>query len=108
MYGAFDEVTETYRVFKVETVGDCYVAAAGIPEYREDHATVLVRFAGTIMNVMSKLMKELEVTLGPDTGDLTLRIGLHSGPVTAAVLRGQRSRFQLFGDTMNTTARIET
>ena len=37
------------------------------------------------------------VTLGPGTGDLRLRVGIHSGPVTAGVLRGERSRFQLFG-----------
>ena len=41
-------------------------------------------------------------------GDLSLRVGIHSGPVTAGVLRGDRARFQLFGDTMNTTARIES
>ena len=35
---------------------------------------------------------------GPDTGDIGLRVGLHSGPVTAGVLRGLRGRFQLFGD----------
>jgi class 3 adenylate cyclase len=34
--------------------------------------------------------------------DLSLRIGMHSGPVTAGVLRGERARFQLFGDTVNT------
>jgi len=39
---------------------------------------------------------------------LSLRIGLHSGQVTAGVLRGDKSRFQLFGDTMNTAARIES
>lgn len=44
----------------------------------------------------------------PDTAELGMRIGLHSGPVTAGVLRGERARFQLFGDTVNTTARIES
>ena len=55
---------------------------------------------------MDTLTKELEISLGPDTGDLQLRIGLHSGSITAGVLRGEKARFQLFGDTMNMAARM--
>jgi len=47
--------------------------------------------------IMSNVSGNSTVTLGPGTGDLKLRVGIHSGPVTAGVLRGDRSRFQLFG-----------
>ena len=108
IYNAFDHLARSMGVFKVETIGDCYVAVTGLPEPHKDHALVMSRFADECLKKMKDLTTQLDVTLGPGTSDLGLRIGLHSGPVTAGVLRGDKSRFQLFGDTMNTASRMES
>jgi len=56
---------------------------------------------------MKILISDLEITLGPNTSDLSLQIGLHSGLVTAGILQGERARFQPFGDMVNTAAHME-
>ena len=108
IYRAFDDIVKRRRVFKVETVGDYYVAITGLPDARKDNAVVMTRFARDCMQKMRTLTRRLEVTLGRDTADLSMRFGLHIGLVTAGVLRGETSRFQIFGDTMNTASRMES
>ena len=59
VYRAFDDIAKRRRVFKVETVGDCYVAATGLPEPRADHAVVMARFAKDCMLKMQGLTRRL-------------------------------------------------
>ena len=108
LYRSFDAIASKLKVFKVETIGDCYVAVSGLPNPDTQHALCMARFAYQCMVGMKNLLGDLEGILGPGTSDLGLRVGLHSGAVTAGVLRGEKARFQLFGDTVNTASRMES
>jgi len=108
IYGSFDKIARQYGIFKVETIGDSYVAVCGLPEPRKNHAVAMAKFAFACVEKMKEKTREMELTLGPGTADLRLRTGLHSGPTIAGVLRGEKARFQLFGDTVNTAARMES
>lgn len=65
LYNAFDAIATSRGVFKVETIGDSYVAVVGLPAPRKHHAIVMARFAKDCRDKMVELTRELETTLGP-------------------------------------------
>jgi class 3 adenylate cyclase len=84
-----------------------YVAITGCPNPQKQHAKIMALFARDCMQQLRDVTHNLSEQLGEDTRDLAMRCGLHSGSVTAGVLRGEKGRFQLFGSNVNEAARME-
>ena len=107
LFWEFDDIAERQNVFKLGTIGDCYIAVTGIPDPIDDHATLLTQFAFECRTKVREVCSDLEAE-GLDTAKLDMRFGIHSGAITAGILRGTKSRFELFGDTINTASRMES
>ena len=97
---AFDSLAEKYGVEKIKTIGDCYMAAAGVPLPRADHATALVS--------MALEMQECVRTAKFRGRRLGFRIGVNSGPVVAGVIGRKKFIYDLWGDAVNTASRMES
>jgi class 3 adenylate cyclase len=65
VFATFDKIAKQRGVFKVETIGDCYVAVVGLPTPRKHHAVVMSRFANDCRAAMYELTRELDTVLGP-------------------------------------------
>jgi len=101
VFSEFDALAEAHGLEKIKTIGDAYMAAAGLPERREDHAPAAARMAQGMLEAVARIAAE--------TGEaLALRIGLHSGPVVAGVIGTKKFSYDMWGDTVNTASRMES
>ena len=98
-FSALDALAARYRVEKIKTLGDGYLAAAGVTETEVDHAEAVAEMAIAVPG-------ELRRCLGDDWPGLEARIGIASGPVIAGVIGERRLGFDLWGDTVNTASRM--
>jgi len=100
-FKAFDEITGKYNIEKIKTIGDAYLAVCGLPSPDPKHAENIVKAAKEI----SALMENRLAKLGERTFEV--RIGIHSGSVIAGIVGVKKFAFDIWGDTVNTAARME-
>ena len=100
-FKAFDEIVTRYGIEKIKTVGDAYMAAAGLPTANAAHAEDMVMAAIEIRNFMIQ-RKSLQ---GDNTWEV--RVGIHSGSVVAGIVGSKKYLYDIWGDTVNTAARME-
>ncbi|XP_059145304.1 atrial natriuretic peptide receptor 2-like [Physella acuta] len=104
LYTAFDTVVSRFDVYKVETIGDAYMVVSGLPNRNGNlHAREIARMSLALL----KETYGIKVRHRPDY-QLKLRIGIHSGSVCAGVVGLKMPRYCLFGDTVNTSSRMES
>jgi class 3 adenylate cyclase len=101
LFTRFDGIVARLGVEKIKTVGDAYLAAAGVPEEREDHAAAMAELALEMVAAVADLRWS-----GGES--MRLRIGVASGSVVAGVIGRERFAYDLWGDTVNLASRLET
>jgi adenylate cyclase len=100
-FKAFDAITSKYGIEKIKTIGDAYLAVCGLPTADGLHAEKVVSAAQDIKSFMLQRREQL--------GDKTfeVRIGIHSGEVVAGIVGVKKFAYDIWGDTVNTAARME-
>jgi adenylate cyclase len=101
LFSRFDDLSEQQGVEKIKTMGDAYMIVAGLPRPRDDHAEVLAKMSIEMLKIAGEYTDH-------EGNPIRLRIGLHSGSAISGVIGKSKFAFDLWGDTVNTAARLES
>jgi class 3 adenylate cyclase len=97
VFTAFDEMAQRHGLEKIKTIGDAYMVVGGVPNARPDHAAAVAAMALDMRAAVSRFHV-----------GLNLRLGMHTGPAVAGVIGTAKYSYDLWGDTVNTAARMES
>lgn len=101
MFSEFDKLTEKYGLEKIKTIGDAYMVSGGLPTPDSNHVKNIALMALDMQKYMEERNKISDE-------QLSVRVGIHVGPVVAGVIGVKRFAYDLWGDTVNTASRMES
>jgi adenylate cyclase len=100
LFEIFDDLAEKYKLEKIKTIGDCYMAVAGVPDRSPTHAQQMADFSLEALALLKSQNQKL-------SRNLQIRIGMHSGTVAAGIIGRKKFAYDLWGDVVNVTNRLE-
>ncbi len=101
----FDEIIGKYYLEKIKTIGDAYMCAGGVPIRNNSNAIAITLAALEIRDFMASMAEEKKQS-GEEI--LEVRLGIHTGPLTAGVVGMKKFAYDIWGDTVNTASRMES